>query len=191
METATETNQNNRELTATEIKIAIAQIEDRLMRVVNAQSDLTYFVSGGSEQSELDKLMNEVTEELQWAEEERIINKKSIELRARYDIPEGVHIFHADLDCALIKETSKKFISYISSFVKGKLTEDAAWGMILFFEEFAECDYGWILIERPMGFYNQPSREDMDDIQNEIISIGTRSRSKNKYLTSKIGSPFT
>lgn len=161
------------------------------MRVANAQSDLTYFINGGAEQPELDKLMNEVPEELANAEQERIINKKSIELRAKYDIPEGVHIFYADWDCALIKEDAKKFISYISSFVKGKLTEDAAWGLILYFEEFAECDYGWILIERPMGFYNQPSRDDMGDIQKEIISIGTRSRSKNKYLTSKIGSPFT
>ena len=43
METATETNPHNRELTATEIQIAIAQIEDRLMRVAKAQSALGAF----------------------------------------------------------------------------------------------------------------------------------------------------
>lgn len=191
METATETSQNHRELTATEIKIAIAQIEDRMMRVAKAQSELTFFIGGDAEQSECDKLINAVPEERLKEEEEIVINKKSTDLRVKYDIPEGVHIFNNACDCALLKETAKKYISYISSFVKGKLTEDAAWGMILYFEEFSECDYGWILIERPMGFYNQPSRDDMDDIQKEIISIGTRSRSKNKYLTSKIGSPFT
>jgi hypothetical protein len=189
METATETNQNNRELTATEIKIAIAQIEDRLMRVVKAQEELYEWADG--EPVEYNKLMDSVTEEEANEKHHLIMKEKCNNLRAKYEIPEGVHIFHPDTECGITSNQVKGIMPYIKDFVKGRLTEDAAWGMILYFEELYECDYGWVLIEQPMGFYDQPCDDDMDKITKEIISIGTRSRSKNKYLTKKIGSPFT
>ena len=162
------------------------------MRVVNAQEELyDFWGPHDGEQLEYNKLMDSVTEENADEKHDLIIKEKCNNLRGKYEIPEGVYLFHPDWDGGICSKQVKGIMPYIKDFVKGKLTKDAAWGMIFYFEELYECDYGWILIERPMGFYNQPSREDMDDIQKEIISIGTRSRSKNKYLTSKIGSPFT
>ena len=113
-------------------------------------------------------------------------------LRAKYDIPELVYLFAAGCG-GLGKDDVKNCMPHISSFVKGKLTEDGISDLIFFFEEFAECDYGWIMVERPMGFYNdqtaadqtaadQTAADHMDDVRREIESIGTRSRSKNTKL---------
>ena len=102
--------------------------------------------------------------------------------RAKYDIPEGVHLFVQGLGATLTKYNAKACKPHLAAFVKGKLTKNGMSDLIFYFEECAECDYGWILVERPMGFYDQPSDEDMDDVRREIESIGTRSRSKNTKL---------
>jgi hypothetical protein len=166
METATETNQANRELTTTEIKIAIAQIEDRLMRVAKAQSELS-----------------EIPECDEGCEFSAKIDELSAKLRVKYEIPELVHLFFPGEDGALTRSDVTTCKPHLASFVRGKLTENAMSDLIFFFEEFAECDYGWILAERPMGFYNdQTTADHMDDVRREIESIGTRSRSKNTKL---------
>ena len=120
-------------------------------------------------QSELAEGDDEVDEEKESAAKQR----------AKYDIPEGVHLF---LDAALTKYNAKACKPHLAAFVKGKLTKNGMSNLIFYFEECAQCDYGWILVERPMGFYDQPSDEDMDDVRREIESIGTRSRSKNTKL---------
>lgn len=158
MEATTETNQNNRELTATEIQIAIAQIEDRLMRVAKAQSELAEIAEGVDEKEFAEKL------------------------RTKYDIPEGVHLFFEGVDAALTKRDFKTCKLYLAAFVKGALTDHGISDLLFYFDECSECDYGWILVDRPMGFYNQPSDEDIDEIEAEIKSIGTRSRAKNTKL---------
>jgi hypothetical protein len=158
METTTETNQTDRELTSTEIQIAIAQIEDRLMRVAKAQSELAEIAEGDDEK------------------------EFAAKLRTKYDIPEGIHLFFEGVDAALTKDNAKICKPHLAAFVKGKLTENSFSDLVFFFEECAECDYGWILVERPMGFYDQPSHEDMDAVIAEMESIGTRSRSKNTKL---------
>ena len=177
MEATTETNQNNRELTETEAQIAIAQIQDRLMRVAKAQDELHDYLWS----DEVNKLTGDsdgVARDI----EDDLRKKKRNELGAKYDIPEGVHIFLPDFDAALIKKEVKQCMPHIAAFVKGKLDENSFSDLVFFFEECAECDYGWILIERPLGFYDQPSRDDMDEIIEEMKSIGTRSRLKNKKL---------
>lgn len=53
--------------------------------------------------------------------------------------------------------------------------------LLWFFMEIAECDYGWILIDRPMHFYGgEGSNPSCEEIDKEIISIGTRSKKKVK-----------
>jgi hypothetical protein len=128
------------------------------MRVAKAQSELAEIAEG---------------------EDEKQFTAK---LRTKYDIPEGVHLFFEGVDAALIKDNAKICKHHITAFVKGKLTENSFSDLVFFFEEFAECDYGWILVERPMGFYDQSSCEDMDAVIAEMKSIGTRSRSKNTKL---------
>lgn len=127
------------------------------MRVANAQSEL-----------------GEITE----YDDEKEFTER---LRVKYDIPEGVHLFGC-MDASLTNRNAKICNPHISAFVKGKLNEDGISDLLFYFEECAECDYGWILVERPMGFYDQPCNEDMDEIREEIELIGTRSRSKNKKL---------
>ncbi len=158
METKTETNQANRELTTTEIKIAIAQIEDRLIRVAKAQGEL-------SEIPECDGR-----------------DEFSAKARVKYEIPEGVYLFSPGVDGALTKSDIATCKPHITAFVRGKMTENGMSDLLFYFEEFAECDYGWVLVDRPMGFYNAPSANHMDDVRREIKSIGTRSRSKSTKL---------
>ena len=128
------------------------------MRVAKAQSELAEGDDEGDDEKE---------------------KESAAKQRAKYDIPEGVHLF---LDAALTKYNAKACKPHLAAFVKGKLTKNGMSNLIFYFEEYAQCDYGWILVERPMGFYDQPSDEDMDDVRREIESIGTRSRSKNTKL---------
>lgn len=147
------------------------------MRVAKAQDELHDYLWS----DEVDKLTgdtNGVSRDI----EDELRKKKCNELRAKYDIPEGVHIFLPGFDAALTVRRAKICKPHIAAFVKGKLDERSFSDLVFFFEECAECDYGWILIERPMGFYNQPSRENMDEVVLEMESIGTRSRSKTKSL---------
>ena len=129
-----------------------------MTRVAKAQSELAEIVEGDDEK------------------------EFAAKLREKYEIPEGVHLFFEGVDAAQTKENAKTCKPHLAAFVKGKLTEKGMSDLIFYFEECAECDYGWILVERPMGFYDQPSDEDMDDVLREIVSIGTRSRTKNTKL---------
>lgn len=128
------------------------------MRVAKAQSELAEIAEGEDEK------------------------EFAAKLRTKYDIPEGVHLFFEGVDAALTKDNAKTCKPHLAAFVKGKLTADGISDLMFYFDECAECDYGWILVERPMGFYEQPSAEDMDEIRAEIESIGTRSRAKNTKL---------
>jgi hypothetical protein len=169
MEATTETNQANRELTTTEIKISIAQIEDRLMRVAKAQSEL----------SEIDESDDESDDGHEFLAK---INEFSAKLRAKYDIPEGVHLFHPCENSALTKSDIATCKPHITAFVRGKMTESGMSDLLFYFEECAECDYGWVLVDRPMGFYDRKRSGDAGEILAEIVSIGTRSRSKSTKL---------
>ena len=173
METTTETHQANRELTKTEIQIVVAQIQDRLMRVAKAQKDyiedieLHWLRHPSDQKGKIDK----------YPEEE-----KKTQLRKKYDIPEGVHLFMDGVDSALLGFDAKACKPYIMAFVSGKLTKETLDHLLFFFEEVGECDYGWILVERPIGFYDAPSDDDFEEIMADIRSIGTRSRAKGKNL---------
>ena len=161
MEATTETHQHNRELTPTEVKIAIAQIEDRLMRVGKAQDDLWRLSENLGGETEIETLKTS--------------------LRYKYDIPKEVNLWidqEGDSRTDLLK--TKK---YIAAFVKGELDELTFSDLCFYFEECCECDYPWILIEKPAGFYGSGCSECfIDELLPELKSIGCRSRIKNKRL---------
>ena len=143
------------------------------MRVAKAQTDLI-------EDIKLHWLRHPIDEEGErnkYPEEE-----KKTQLRKKYDIPEGVHLFLAGVDAALLNHGVKALKPYIMAFVHGRLTEGSLDHLLFFFDELGECDYGWILVELPMGFYDAPSGKGMREIREEIRSIGTRSRAKAKNL---------
>jgi hypothetical protein len=165
METTTEASPSNRELTPTEIKIAIAQIEDRLMRLAKAQSELTKFYYDDATRYESS-------------------GEKIKELRKKYEIPDGVFIFEAASGGSAFTTDCKADIkSYLASWVRGRLTKDQCQDIYWYFEEIREADWGWIMLERPLGYYDAPSDDDQDAIRLEMESIGTRSRAKNLKLT--------
>lgn len=143
------------------------------MRVAKAQTDLIEDIELHCLQPPSDK----DGERGEYPKEER-----KTQLRKKYDIPEGVHLFIDGVDSALLGSDAKACKPYIAAFVHGKLTEETAIHLLFFFEEVGECDYGWILVERPIGFYDAPSDMDLKEIITEIRSIGTRSRAKAKNL---------
>ena len=181
METTTETNPANRELTATEIKIAIAQIEDRLMRLAKAQAELTEFCGDG-ECAEYNRMMTGIPEDQCNDENEKIINEKTRNLRAKYEIPDAVHLFYEGMESAFLPEVAKRCKPHLSAWVKGKLTSDQCEDIYFFFEEFEQADWGWIMLECPLGYYYPQFNIDQKSILLEMISIGTRSRSKKNKL---------
>ena len=174
METKTKTDNTDRELSTSECKIAIAQIEDRLKRIAKAQKEFIktfYPCLVEYPEDEHDQVMEEV-------------QKMKMTLREKYNIPNGVHIFD-DLDGEALREHNlQAYGPYIKSFVKGQLTEFQYYMMVFHFEEAHEFDYGWVLIERPLCFYGAPNEANVDinEIHKEMFEIGTRSKIKNTKL---------
>lgn len=101
-------------------------------------------------------------------------------LQNKYDIPREVFLFSCDGDSRASLIESKK---HISAFVKGELNDLTFSDLYFYFEEISECDYSWILIEKPAGFYGAGGSKCLiDDILPELKSIGCRSKKKNKNL---------
>ena len=126
------------------------------------------------------KAQSEMLARLDSEEQERSAEADEDRLRLKYDIPATVHLFYGEGE--LTKETAKLYKKHLAAFVRGRLTEDAFNELIFCFEEEAECDYGWIMVERPMGFYRagglEISADEVDEIVAEMRSIGTRSPNK-------------
>ena len=113
-------------------------------------------------------------------------------VREKYGIPEGVYLFGYEDGCDwyTLPRTMAFCKPYIAAFVKGKLTEESLGNFIHYFDDFNEMDYGWILIERPSGFYRAGGQEcDIEAIEAEITAIGTRSKSKARNLPDIMDNP--
>lgn len=99
-------------------------------------------------------------------------------LRREYGIPSSVYLFQRGTDCPLTAEEADECRRHLSAFIEGKLTREAVMDLLLYFEEYAECDYGWILANCPIGFYGRPGGESSSVVGREIYKVGTRSRRK-------------
>lgn len=172
METETKTGNIDRELSTSECKIAIAQIEDRLARIIKAQAEFhskSRSLKGNDSLQKQDQIEAEILE--------------------KFGIPNEVQLF-SQPDNVFEPENLLIFKQYISSFVKGKLTEDQIGHMFFYLSELYAYDYGWIFIERTSAFYMAQIFELKEDdywcyhtaVQNEMMPIGTRSKSKNNKL---------
>jgi len=138
------------------------------MRVAKAQQELTEFYLG-----------------VYLGEEDPLESgeKKIKKLREKYEIPDGVFIFERASGGSAFEPCSISNVKpHFSAWVKGKLTSDQCMDIYWYFEEVRQADWGWIMLERPMGYYQLPSDDDQESIRLEMISIGTRSRSKNSNL---------
>lgn len=139
------------------------------MRVAKAQAELLSKEKADSEDTALDYNKE---------------NCRRTVLRKKYEIPTGVHLF-TGFDSAMTTSETSKCKQHINAFVRGKMTDHQFSDLYFFFEEFAECDYGWVLIEKPMFNYQaingwtETTKEDhIDSIVVELKSIATRSKSK-------------
>lgn len=161
METTTETNQDHRELTATEIKITLAQIEDRLVRWLDAAKECR------------DEFQADEFEADEFDESEK-------KYRDKYDIPYGVCLFpeesafHSDKDI---------FMKFAKMWVRGSMDEEIFQLFTFHFGEIVELDYNWILMESPSFYYESkwPDKGDqpnLDEMEAELKRIGTRSKKK-------------
>lgn len=151
------------------------------MRVAKAQDEMTDFCGDGEKQ-EYESLMSGVSEDDANDMHKKIVEDRRSMLRGKYDIPQEVHLFYRGMESALGAKDKTMYQRHLAAWVRGKLREEDCMDLYWHFEEFRQCDWGWIMIERPLGYYDAPSDEDTDDVLREMVSIGTRSRSKARNL---------
>lgn len=172
METTTEADKNNRELTATEIKITLAQIEDRLIRFVEAAEETQKIWEGSLEEypSEEDYEKHEA--------------KRKKEIREKYQIPDGVHLMD---ECAINYEDIPVFMKFAKWWVKGEMNEESFDLFCYHFCEVVEVDFFWVLMDEPGNYYEigmkkGSSRDDCGFVrlEPELKRIGTRSKKSQK-----------
>jgi hypothetical protein len=158
MDTKTETNKNNRELTKTEIELAAAEIKDRLHRLLECQDMLSnsdYEGDLGYQSAEL-------------------------KLREKYQIPAEVRLFEEDCYSRCAKQVDR----WIKPFVAGQLSEDLIELEIIGLAmEMDEYDYPWVFLGVHGNFYDTETGIDIEDADKEIIAIGSRSKNKSQSCT--------
>jgi len=131
METINEPKLATRELTKTEIDIAVAQIADRLMRVHQFSNAL-------------DQCMEDYNDE----DPECPVFRK---YRDRFGIPEGVHPMVEERAPRSYLKTVEKLIR---KWVRGELSRDSCAMMYLESVEVFEYDISWVFMEEPSFFYD-------------------------------------
>jgi hypothetical protein len=169
METTTETSATNRELTATEIKITLAQIEDRLARWIAAATACRDFLD-----SEFMPVEKELVQAFKKAEEEA---------RSKNQIPYGVCLFPGD---SIVDERDKAlFLKLAKWWVKGEMNDESFDLFIFHFSEIVEIDFFWVLMDQPAFFYKSRWKDyagepTYAELESELKQIGTRSKKKQR-----------
>ena len=131
-----------KELTKTETELAILQIMKRAETVIDAADK--FFIEC---RKRADAEGEQVTRDTE-IEYEREIAKK---VKDEFEIPYAVHFFWEN---GLEKSDLKTVRKYASKLANGTMTNDQFNDMLWFFEEMAECDWGFIFIETPLGYYD-------------------------------------
>lgn len=161
METINKPELAARELTKTEIDIAVAQITDRLTRVIRFAEDIN---------RRNDAVPDDVADDesgpfvgydnpLSWAE-----------FAAKYDIPEGVHpLFNEALRIDEIKDVS----AHIRKWVRGNLSRHDCELLVLYASEWNEYDFGWVFMESPGFYYSNKNAAGLENAK-RFVEIGSR-----------------
>lgn len=129
------------------------------MRVAKAQKEYSKFEESYGDGPENDYVYG--TPEYEAAENAYNLKYKAAaatcrtRLRAKYDLPKEVYLFCESRDGPLLPSAVSVSRKYIAAFVRGRLSSDMFEVLMYYFEEVAECDYGWALIERPFDFYSE------------------------------------
>lgn len=176
METITKAGQTIRELSKTEVQIAVAQITDRLVKEVSLITSLDKFIerddkgiacSDTPTQSDSDKL------ESMWND---VVNLE----KAKHDIDDDVASSIVELHGEHVRKHEVPFIKRIIPWwVNGELSQDEADYLFFYFDAWHELDFGWVFLDRSSYYYSDKiTSEERDEIVKEFISIGTRSNKK-------------
>ena len=184
METTTETSQNHRELTATEIKITLAQIEDRLVRSVEASKELYEFRESlySDYKDDPEATPEQIKEKAE--KYDKITSDEELRIREKYEIPDGVFLF---LEEGLIDDDKPVFMKFAKLWATGQMDDDSFYLFTFHFDEINEVDYFWVLMDKPANYYNEGmdtgSSQDKCGyvtLEPELKRIGTRSKKKGR-----------
>jgi hypothetical protein len=108
------------------------------------------------------------------------LNALALSIREKYQIPEDVHLFQWDTGIDAMEEKTL-LTPWIKAWVAGMLTDDQFEHLHFYFEESKECDWGWVLMNEPLGYYDCGSNwKSHKDAIRELHRIGTRSKKKAK-----------
>jgi len=161
METIDKPGPITRELTKTEIDIAVAQIADRLTRVIRFAEDINRHNDAVSDDVADDKSGPFVGyhNPSSWAE-----------FAAKHDIPHGVHpLFDEALRIDEIKDVS----AHIRKWVRGNLSRHDCELLVLYASEWNEYDFGWVFMESPGFNYSNKSDAGLEN-RKRFVEIGSR-----------------
>lgn len=136
-----------------------------------------------ADEKEYGKIPEDVSDEKREEIEKEIsdrLNALALSIRDKYRIPEGVHLFQYDEGVWSMEEKTH-LTPWIKAWVAGMLTDDQFEHLHFYFEEYKECDWGWVLINEPLGYYDCISNwKSHKDALRELHRIGTRSKKKAK-----------
>ena len=161
METIHKSEASVRELTKTEIDIAVAQIVDRLTRVIRFAEDIN---------RHNDAVSDDVVDNESGASVGYHSPSSWAVFAAKYDIPEGVHPM---FDEALRIEKIKDVSAYIRKWVRGNLSRHDCELLLLYASEWNEYDFGWVFMESPNFNYSSKSNADLEN-RKRFVEIGSR-----------------
>ena len=141
-----------RELTKTEIDIAVAEIVDRLTRTI--------------------RFANDVAKELEDSEDDNIDESKVFAAFAeKYGIPEGVH------PCPWERAPIHKFkdiSKHVRKWVKGELSPNDCQAIHDDAMDFEEYDIGFVFLGQPSFYYDEERRVDVAEVAAKFTSVGSR-----------------
>ena len=172
MEATTEASPTNRELTATEIKITLAQIEDRLTRWIAAATACRASYDG--------EAILAIPDEKEF---DAAIEKTETEARAKNQSPYGGCLFPRD---SIVDERDKAlFLKLAKWWVKGEMNEESFDLFSFHFSEIVEIDFFWVLMDQPAFFYTSRWKDyagepTFAELESELKQIGTRSKKKQR-----------
>lgn len=150
-----------RELTKTEIDIAVAQIVDRLTRVIRFAEDI----------NRANDLISDDDANDDYSGFARYDNPSAwASFAAKHDIPDGVHpMFNEALRIEEIKDVS----AHIRKWVRGNLSRHDCELLVLYASEWNEYDFGWVFMESPGFNYSKKSDADLEN-RKRFVEIGSR-----------------
>lgn len=141
METIDKPESHTRELTKTEVDIAVAQIADRLTRVIKFAEDIN---------RHNDAVPDDVVDDESGPLVGYYNPSSWAVFAAKYDIPDGVHPL---FDEALRMDEIKDVSAHIRKWVRGILSPHDCAILVMYADIWNEYDLGWVFLGKPSFNY--------------------------------------